>query len=258
MSLRAALFLLFLSVALIGPLIAPYDAYATSAERVLRPPDLQYAMGTDALGRDILSRVLVGGQRTITQALLATALAVGLGVIGGAIALAGPGPTAAVVRAAAAALLAVPQVVWSLALLTLLGSGPAALVLALGLPLAPLMVTVSRAALERAQVLPYVTAAQAIGATNLRIVRSHLIPASWPTLTRYASILFAYAILNAAGLAFLGFSAPGEPEWGAMLAEARLTLRASPWPAIFSGLLITGLVWTALALSRLRAMSGRD
>ncbi len=258
MSLRGALFLLFLGVALAGPLLAPYDAFDTSAEHTLQPPGHEHAMGTDALGRDILSRLLVGGQRTILQAVLATLLASVLGTLSGAAALMGPEPLASAVRALAAALLAIPQVVWSLALLTLLGSGPASLIVALGIPLAPLMVTVSRSALERANAQPYITAARAIGASRIRIVTSHLIPATSPTITRYTSILFAYAILNSAGLAFLGFAAPGEPEWGAMLAEARLTLRASPWPAIFTGVLITGLVWTALALSRERSTSGGD
>jgi peptide/nickel transport system permease protein len=70
------------------------------------------------------------------------------------------------------------------------------------------------------------------------------------TLGRYCAVLFTYAVLNAAGLAFLGFNQPGEPEWGAMLAEARATFRASPWPALASGLALTLLIAAALTLTR--------
>jgi peptide/nickel transport system permease protein len=97
---------------------------------------------------------------------------------------------------------------------------------------------------------PFVLGARAAGATSIRIALNHILPNSRSILSRYCAVLFSYAVLNAAGLAFLGFSQPGEPEWGAMLAEARLSFRASPWPALASGLAITGLVWAALTLSR--------
>lgn len=244
------LFILLVLGLIAAPALAPYDAQRTTPDRILSGPTAQNILGTDALGRDVLSRLLVGGQRTLLQALVATALAVFSGVLAGLLSATGPAFVSVSARALSAALLAVPQLVWSLAILALLGAGPGPLALAVGLPLAAPMAAVSRAALEHVQAMPFVAGAQAIGAGPMRIALRHLLPNSMGVIARYSAVLFAYAVLNAAGLAFLGFSAPGEPEWGAMLAESRLAFRAAPWPALVSGAAITLLVWGALALSR--------
>lgn len=252
-----ALFILLVLALVAGPVFAPYDAQRTAPEMILSGPTARNLLGTDALGRDVLSRLLVGGQRTLLQALAATALAVVSGALAGLLAVAGPMLVSFPVRALSTALLAVPQLVWSLAILALLGAGPGPLVLAVGLPLVALMATVSRAALEQVQSMPFVAGARAIGAGEVRIALRHLLPNAAGVIARYSAVLFAYAVLNAAGLAFLGFSAPGEPEWGAMLAEARLTFRAAPSAALASGAAITALVWGALALSRRAAQFRR-
>jgi peptide/nickel transport system permease protein len=250
MNRRLWLFAVGLTLVLIAPMFAPYDAWRTAPNQALQPPTAAHGFGTDGLGRDMLSRLLVGGQRTLIQALAAVALAASLGVTAGALTAFGPAVLAAVARALTAALLAVPQIVWSLAILSLLGSGPIPLVVALAVPLAAPMAAISRASFKAVAASPFVTAAQSVGSSKFRIVINHILPNSRNNLARYCAVLFTYAVLNAAGLAFLGFSQPGEPEWGAMLNEARAVFRASPWPALASGLAITGLVWAALALSR--------
>lgn len=250
MTRRDVLFFALILVLLAAPLFAPYDSQRTAPDTILSAPGVEHALGTDSLGRDVLSRVMAGGQRTLVQALIATALAVSLGVLAGLIVAGGPRLVALPVRAVSTALLAAPQLVWSLAILSVLGPGPGPLVVAVGLPLAAPMAAVSRAALERVQGMPFVAGAQAIGAGRVRLATRHLLPNAVSVIARYSAIIFAYAVLNAVGLAFLGFSAPGEPEWGAMLSEARLTFRAAPWPALASGVAITLLVWGALALSR--------
>ncbi|MBL8147577.1 MAG: ABC transporter permease [Anaerolineae bacterium] len=238
---------------LFAPALAPNDAWRTSAAEALQPPSPTHLMGTDALGRDVWSRLLVGGQQTLLQALAAATLASVLGVAAGATSALGRRWVAIPVRALFTALLAVPPIVWSLAILTLLGSGRGPLIFAVAVPLIALMAAMSRIVILSVNTRPYVTAAYAVGATSLRVVINTILPNSVNTIGRYSAILFAYAIVNATALAFLGFSAPGEPEWGVMLVDSRLSLRASPWPALASGLAITALVGVAMALSR-----GRD
>lgn len=242
---------------MLAPALAPSDAMRTMPDQALRPPTAAHLLGTDALGRDVLSRVLVGGQRTLLQALTATGLAASVGVLTGALAVFSPSPVAAALRALTAAVLAVPPLVWSLALLALMGSGPGPLIIALAVPLAAPMSVVSRSAFLALRGRPFVLAARAVGSTQIRIVIFHILPNSLNTISRYCAVLFTYAVLSAAGLAFLGFSQPGEPEWGAMLAEARGTFRASPWPALASGLAMTLLVWAALSLTRHREETTR-
>lgn len=247
---RRTLFLVVVGWLLLAPLLAPYDPTRTAPPDALQPPSAAHFMGTDALGRDVWSRVLVGGQRTVLQALAATALATAAGVAAGAVSALSRGWFAAPVLALNTALLAVPPLVWSLAILALLGSGPIPLVLALAVPLAALMAAVSRAAFREINGQPYVTSARLVGSGTLRVVIFTILPNCLNLLGRYSAILFTYAILNGAGLAFLGFSQPGDPEWGVMLSEARLSFKASPWPALASGLAITALVWAAIAVSR--------
>jgi ABC-type dipeptide/oligopeptide/nickel transport system permease subunit len=237
---------------MLAPSFAPYDAMRTEPAQALLSPTAAHLLGTDALGRDTLSRVMVGGQRTLLQAMIAVALAALAGVLTGAFAAFGPSPVAAVLRALTAAVLAVPPLVWSLALLALLGTGPGPLVIALAVPLAAPMAAMCRPAFVALRARPFVWAARATGSTEIRIVTRHILPNSMNLIGRYCAVLFTYAVLNAAGLAFLGFSQPGEPEWGTMLAEARGTFRASPWPALATGLAMTLLVWAALALTRER------
>ncbi|MFN8377158.1 MAG: ABC transporter permease [Anaerolineae bacterium] len=256
MSRRSLLFIVLMLI-LVAPALAPYDAWRTSSADALQPPNAAHIMGTDALGRDVFSRLLAGGQRTLLQALAAVALATLVGVLAGIVGALGAYWMAAPVRAFSTALLAVPPIVWSLSVLALLGSGPVSLVVAVALPLAALMAAMSRATFRQINSRPYVTGARVIGAGELRVVINTIIPNSLGTLGRYCAVLFTYAILNAAGLAYLGFSQPGEPEWGTMLSEARLTILASPWPAIASGLAITALVWGAIWVSRERTQVNR-
>lgn len=252
MSRRAA-FLIVITGLLLAPLLAPYDGWRTAPAEALQGPSAAHLMGTDALGRDVWSRLLIGGQRTLLQALAAVGLASVTGVLAGAVSAIGRNWVSSPVRVLYTAVLAVPPIVWSLAILALLGSGPAPLVVAVAVPLAALMAAVSRTAVREVNQRPFVTAARVIGSSEFRVVINTILPNCLNILGRYSAVLFTYAILNAAGLAFLGFSQPGEPEWGAMLAEARLTFRASPWPAVASGVAITVLVWAAVALSRERA-----
>jgi peptide/nickel transport system permease protein len=248
---RAFVAVLALVLALLAaPAFAPYDASRTAPDEILSGPLVAHPLGTDALGRDVLSRVLVGGQRTLVQALGATALAVVTGALAGIAIALGPSWISVPAAAVSTALLAVPQLVWSLALLTLLGVGPGPLIVAVGVPLAAPMAAVTRAALDQVQSMPFILSARAVGAGWWWTISRYLLPNAMGVLARYSAVLFAYAILNAAGLAFLGFSAPGEPEWGSMLAAARQTFRVSPWPALASGAAITLLVWGTLVLSR--------
>jgi ABC-type dipeptide/oligopeptide/nickel transport system permease subunit len=137
-------------------------------------------------------------------------------------------------------LLAVPTLMIALILLTLLGRGLAALVLATGASYVALFAQVTRDAALVAQSRPYIEGAHAVGASPVRIVLRHLLPNMLPTVVAFGSVIFSYSILTSAALSFLGLGGdPGQPDWGQVLADGRASLRVAPWVGIVPGALMT-------------------
>ncbi|MFO7320892.1 MAG: ABC transporter permease [Chloroflexota bacterium] len=233
-------------VILIAPLLAPYDPMATNPGEALQPPGAGHLLGTDALGRDVLSRVLHGGQRTLYTAALATVVALLPGVGMGMLAAAAGGRIDAALLAVINAWLAFPALLLALVVVTLLGVGLQQVALATGAALIPQVARVARTAAIEVQALPFVSAGRAAGGTGWWVMTRHVLPNAAPAIAAYAGVTFAYAVLNSAALSFLGLAGDlGVPDWGAMLYEARVTFRAAPWVSIAPGLAITCLVYTA-------------
>lgn len=237
--------LLFITVLLllviVAPLLAPYDPMRTDPVNQLQPPGGAHLLGTDLLGRDVLSRALVGGQHTLLVAALATAIAVVPGVFLGLLSAIGVADRAVAVLLNA--LLAFPGLLLALLLLTLLGQGAIPLALATGCTQIAPCARVTRSALLQVRVLGYVEAAGALGSTRLRVVRYHILPNIMMTILAYTGVIFAYAILNSAALSFLGLGGePGVPDWGVMLYEGRQAFRSAPWIAAAPGVGITLVV----------------
>lgn len=216
----------------------------------LQPPSVSHFLGTEALGRDVLSRLLTGGQRTITISLIATATATLAGTMLGVISLSGLGKHLALPFISA--LLAIPGLVLSFVLLTLLGGNSWwALALATGAAqIAPCALVIRAAALQ-IRGMPYLEAAQTLGGSQRWILRHHYLPNLLPTLASYSVTIFAVSLLNSAALTFLGFGGePGVADWGVMLAEGRAVLRVAPWVALPPAISITSLVWLANRAAR--------
>ncbi len=239
--MRFALFILILIflVSLAAPVIAPFDPMRTTAGPALQSPDSEHLLGTDHLGRDVLSRLFYGGRRTLSMASLATLVAVTVGLPLGLSAGALGRRINQVVTVINNSMLAIPPLVIALVVLTLLGQGMVQLALATGIAQIPAFVQVTRSATITVRFANYVEGAQAIGATRLYIAVNHIFPNIKPTLLSYTGVTFAYTIINSAALSFLGLGGdPGVPDWGVIVAEGRLAFQTAPWVAIAPGLAI--------------------
>lgn len=232
----------FLCLIFILPYLTPYDAMQTDVEGQNQPPSTTHIFGTDHLGRDVLSRLLTGGQITLVRTTAAAVIAVICGTSLALLRFSGRWGDE-IARLTIDTLLAVPALITALVMITAIGQGQSAVALAVGISQIAPFSQVARAAVISVERMAYIESAYALGAGRWRITMWHILPNCIPTLAAYARVTFAYCLLNGAALGFLGFGGePGSPEWGMMLAEARLALRTAPWAALAPGLAITLLI----------------
>ena len=252
--MRAGRLLLIWLIAfvIVAPLIAPDDPMATDTANQLAPPSFDHLLGTDLLGRDVLSRALYGGQRTLLIAGAALLIALIPGVLIGVLG----GFTAAdrVLVVLINGVLAFPGLLLALVIMTLLGQGALPLILATGITQIAPCARITRAAVIAVRSSGYVEAARGLGASQFRLIVAHIAPNILLTVLAYTGVMFSYAVLNAAALSFLGLGGePGIPEWGAMLNEGRQAFRLAPWIAFAPGVGITlTVILTNRAIRRLR------
>lgn len=240
---------LYLVLVLAGPLIAPYDPMRTDPVNQLQPPSRSHPLGTDFLGRDVLSRALYGGQRTLLIAALATMIALIPGVVIGLLSGFGSPWLDDLLQVLVNAMLAFPGLMLALVVITLLGSG--ALPLATGVMQIAPCARVVRAAVLEVRSRSFVHAARTLGATPWRIATFHVLPNIQPVLVAYTIVIFSLSVLNNAALSFLGLGGdPGIPDWGTMLLDGRTAFRAAPWIGLAPGLGITATVVILNQLAR--------
>jgi peptide/nickel transport system permease protein len=240
---------LIVAITIAAPLFAPFDPMQPFADRVMKPPDAVHWLGTDGLGRDVLSRVLYGGRRTLLIAAGATTTAILPGLLLGIVTLLGRRLDQGV-GVLINSLLAIPALVLALVVITLLGQGAWQIALATGCSHIAAYGQIARTAARSASLAEYVNSARAIGATRLWIIRRHILPTAAPTLLAYVGVIFSYSIINSAALSFLGLGGePGIPDWGTILAEGRTTFRSAPWVGIVPGIAITVTVAAVNALA---------
>lgn len=241
----ATLLLLLIALAcLVWPSFQQQRALTVS-DQILQPPDFQHWFGTDALGRDLLARVLAGGRRSLAAGLISTIVACVLGTLLGAIAGSATRWVDTVLSRFADAVNAFPALLGALALFAGLGQlsslrVPAAVTVGvvLGLFAWPALFRYVRAEVLRWSGSEVAVAGQAIGATAGRVALRHLIPLSLAPLLVPASFIAAGTILAEAGLGFLGLGiTPPEPSWGSLLRDARASLSAW-WLVMFPGLAV--------------------
>jgi ABC-type dipeptide/oligopeptide/nickel transport system permease subunit len=236
---------------LLSPLAAPYDPMLTEPINQLQPPDTAHLLGTDLLGRDVLSRAMFGGQRTLLIATAAAVVALVPGVLLGLTSGLGPEWLDGALQTLIGAALALPGLLLALVILTLLGTGALPLSLATGISQIAAIARVTRSAVMEVRSLLYVQAAASLGVSRTRLVLRHILPNIAPTLLAYAVIVFSFSVLNNAALSFLGLGGdPGIPDWGMMLADARTAFRSAPWIGLAPGLGITLLVMLLNRLAR--------
>jgi peptide/nickel transport system permease protein len=219
--------------------LAPYDPNAQDLARRLAAPSAQHWLGTDALGRDILSRLLYGSRVTlwIVASIAATVPLAGL-VIGCLAGLAG-GIVDAVLMRAADVFLAFPRLILALALVAAMGPGLSHAMFAIALAAWPPYARLARAETLAIRARDFIAAARLQGASEARILMRHIAPLCLPSLVVRASLDMAGVILTAAGLGFLGLgAAPPQAEWGAMIAVGRRFMLDQWWVAAAPGIAI--------------------
>lgn len=244
---RAGLVVLtFLAVvAVLAPLMAPHDPAAVDVARKLAPPSREFLLGTDDLGRDVLSRLLFGGRLSLGTTVLAAIGIAATGLVLGTIAGFAGGALDALISRVIDILLAFPGLLLALALTGVLGPNLRNLMISVVIVSWAGYARVVRSAVLAERERPYIDAAQATGATRRRIVLRHLLPNVVAPIIVLTTLDMAAILLGISALSFLGLGVqPPTAEWGAMLADARPYLSRAPNLMLFPG---TAIFVTALA-----------
>jgi peptide/nickel transport system permease protein len=232
------LFFLLVLCALLGPWLAPYDPLASDTSRALQPPSAAHPFGTDHLGRDMLSRVLVATRLDMGIAVFSVALVFVLGGLAGVAAGFFGGWTDRIVGRLADTIMAFPLFVLAMGIVAALGNTVTNIVIATAIVNFPLYARIARAEAAVRREAGYVQAARLTGNGELRVLLGTVLPNILPIMAVQMSLTMGYAILNAAGLSFIGLGVrPPTPEWGIMVAEgASFIVSGEWWVALFPGL----------------------
>ncbi len=239
--LGLAIVVFVLLIALFGPLLAPYpeDASASHLLRRLKPPSAAYPFGTDNLGRDIFSRVILGARGALSIALTVVTTAMFIGVPLGLIAGYRGGWLSELIMRVTDIVLAIPQLVLALALAQVMSPSLESAMLALSLTYWPYFTRIVFAETRRLSASLFIDALRGVGASTPRIVFLHILPNALSPVIVRATIGLGFTILVAAVLGFLGMGAtPPAPDWGLAIAESRTYLPRAWWYATFPGLAI--------------------
>ena len=244
-ALGAGLMLLLVVVALLAPLLAPYDPYESISGARLLSPSLSHPMGTDNLGRDLLSRIIYGARISLMIGVLAGALGTLGGLTVGLISGYAGGWVDNVIQRVVDSLMAFPGLILALALVATLGPSLRNVMIAIAVGAIPNTSRVIRGAVLSAKQEDYVSAAHALGAPGWRIAIFHIVPNVMAPVLILASVGFGVSIIAEASLSFLGLGAqPPTPSWGVMLSgPSRRFMTDAPWMAIFPGLAISLVIF---------------
>jgi peptide/nickel transport system permease protein len=220
---------LFVFLAIFAPLVAPYPANTPDLPSALQVPSSEHWLGTDALGRDTLSRIIYGSQTSLEIGLIVVTIACLAGIILGTIAGYYGGWTHNIIMRLIDALMSFPMILLAMVITALMGSGMRNVIIALSVAMMPVYVRVMCAQVLSIKTNDYVTASRSIGASNLRIMIRHTIPNCFPPLIVLVTMMLGGVILVEAGLSFLGIGIkPPTPTWGNMINDGRLYLLTLP------------------------------
>jgi peptide/nickel transport system permease protein len=228
--------MLILVVAVAAPWIVPFQPDRQDLDRRLAPPDAVHLLGTDAYGRDVLSRIIVGARASLATGAIATALAMVVGTTIGALSGYFRGPSDLWLTRLTELALGIPPLLLVLLIIALFGPSLRNTILVIGLVYWPPTARIVRGEALRVRQHQFVEAAVALGARARRVIRAHLLPNVMPTLIVQATLFMAEAILIESGLSYLGFGIqPPAPSWGNMLVDGRRYVDTAWWIATFPG-----------------------
>ncbi len=233
-AIGTSLFLLFLLVALFGPLIAPYGANQQIVEDARQPPSSKHLFGTDLLGRDVFSRVVLGARDVLSLAGMGTLAAVLLGTTIGLISGYRGGWVDEAIMRFFDSLLALPALLLALLLLGSLGHSRTSVLIVITTAYTPIVARVVRSVVLSVKTKGFVEVARVQGENFWYILFRQIFPSTLPALAVEASLRFSYAIFLVASLGFLGVGVqPPSPDWGLMVKEGRANVHQTPWALYF-------------------------
>jgi peptide/nickel transport system permease protein len=230
----------FIILVVFGPWIAPYDPIEMVPADSQQGPSSRHLFGTDLLGRDILSRVILGTRLSLLIGLVSVLIGASAGTVIGLAAGYYGGFLETLIMRVVDAMLAFPGILLALSIIVALGTGMINVMIAVGVATIPAYARLVRGTVLAAKENVYVEASRVIGCTPLRIMFIHILPNVIAPVIVLSTVRFGVAILTAAGLSFLGLGAqPPTPEWGLMVSMGRTYLGRAWWMSTFPGLAIT-------------------
>ena len=225
--------------ATMAPLLTRYSPTAMDTSNRFQPPSLEHLMGTDQFGRDLLSRIVYAGRVSLTVGIISVGVAGPLGTIMGLTSAYYGGWWDLLVSRLMDVLFAFPPVLLAIAIMAALGQNITNVMIAIGIVNTPIFARVVRATAMGVSGRLFVEAAQALGASNRRIILKHVFPNCLPPLIVQTTVAFAWAVIAEAALSFLGLGTrPPTPSWGRILDEGRNVMEYAPWQPVFAGLAI--------------------
>jgi ABC-type dipeptide/oligopeptide/nickel transport system permease subunit len=240
--LGAALLLLVALVGIVVPVLSSHTPDQITGNR-LQPPSWAHPFGTDALGRDLLSRVASGARLAAGMAVFSVGISLGAGLTLGGLAGYRAGWTDQILSRVMDGWLAVPGALIAIVVVARLGASLENLIIALGLIGIPSFYRMVRAATLSTRRAPYAEAAVALGASDFRVLWRHVLPNILSPLVVFTTVRLGTALLTGSSLSFIGLGAqPPTPEWGALLAAGKLYIDTAWWLAVFPGLAVTGTI----------------
>jgi peptide/nickel transport system permease protein len=230
----------FVGTALFATVLAPYDPMAGTLAQRLKPPSPAHLMGTDSQGRDELSRVIYGAQVSLIAGIASVVVGVFIGGTIGALAGGLGGKVDAVLMRVVDVMLSIPGILLAIGIVAWLDRGLPQIIFAVAMVNVPIFARILRGSLLSLREADYVTASRSLGAGGMRIMMRHMIPNSLTALIVAATLALATAIIDVAGLGFLGLGPPDPriAEWGTMLTDSTKFLRQAPWLILFPGMVI--------------------
>ena len=238
-TIGASIILFFIVVAIFAPLIATHDPRQANVVERLKDWSPTHYLGTDGVGRDIFSRIVYGTRISLKVGLIAMTFSIGFGTLFGAISGYYGGRLDNLIMRVMDMMLAMPSILLAMVIVTILGQSLTNAIIAVSIVYIPQYARILRATILKVRELDYVVAAKVIGASDNRILLTTVLPNCMAPLIVQATLGIGAAILDAAGLSFLGLGAEiGEPEWGAMLNENRKFIRRAPLTVTAPGIAI--------------------
>jgi peptide/nickel transport system permease protein len=231
---------LVLLAAAFAPWISPYNPVDMDLYSRLKPPSLKHPLGTDELGRDLLSRIIWGARVSLKVGVISVGIGMIFGVVLGLIGGYFGGITEKTIFSVVDLLLSMPSLLLALAIVATLGPGITQVMVAVGISLVPAFARVTRGSVLTVKEQNYVLGAKALGASHFDIMARYILPNVVTPVIVLATLNFAFALIMEAALSFLGIGVqPPDPTWGSILSDGRMSIRTASWVSTFSGLAIT-------------------